>query len=98
MAIQLCAISKLRAFTLTCVLLLYYLCGSKEFRKEYAALNDMRELLSTDLKLMALTTTATKVTRKGICSICKSLGLLNPVRILKSSEKSNIIYKVIQRP
>jgi len=63
-------------------------------RKEYAALGEIWGLLSTDVNIMALTATASKDTRK---SICKSLGLLNPVMIIKSPEKCNIIYKVIQK-
>jgi len=43
---------------------------------------------------MALTATATSDTRKAIC---KSLNLSNPVMILKSPEKSNIVYKVIRK-
>jgi len=74
--------------------MLYYFHRGKGFRKEYAALGEMRGLLSTDVNIMALTATATKDTRK---STFKSLGLLNPVMIIKSPEKSNIIYKVIQK-
>jgi len=51
-------------------------------------------VVPTDVNIMALTATATKDTRKGIC---KSLDLLNSVMIIKSPEKSNIIYKVIQK-
>jgi len=43
---------------------------------------------------MAMTATATKPTRKDIC---KSLGLVKPVIIIKSPEKPNIIYKVIKK-
>jgi len=43
---------------------------------------------------MALTATATKVTRKDVC---KSLALKHPELILQSPEKSNIIYKVLRR-
>ena len=52
----------------------------------------MRGLLPTEVRIMALTATATKSTRK---EICKSLGLVDPVFVLRSPEKPNIIYNVV---
>ena len=52
----------------------------------------MRGLLPTEVWIMTLTATATKSTRK---EICKSLGLVNPVFVLRSPEKPNIIYNVV---
>ena len=63
----------------------------KEFRKEYGHLGEMRGLLNTSVNIMALTATTTKHTRKNVC---KSLSLLNPIMILRSPEKCNIVYKV----
>ena len=54
----------------------------------------MRGLLSSNARIMALTATATKSTRK---EICRSLGLVNPAFVLKSPEKCNIIYSVIPK-
>ena len=66
----------------------------KDFRKEYGHLGEMRGLLNTSVNVMALTATATKQTRKDLC---KSLCLLNPVMILESPEKSNIVYAVLKK-
>ena len=52
----------------------------------------MRGLLSTEVWIMDLTATATESTRK---EICKSLGLVDPVIVLRSPEKPNIIYIVV---
>ena len=54
----------------------------------------MRGLLDTSVNVMAMTATATKQTRKDIC---KSLGLVKPVMIIRSPEKQNIVYKVTRK-
>jgi len=72
----------------------FYLCIGKEFRKEYSNLEEVRELLDTSVNLMSMTATATKPKRRDIC---KLLGLVKPVMIIKSPEKPNIIYKVIKK-
>ena len=54
----------------------------------------MRGLLDTSVNVMAMTATATKQTRKDIC---KSLGLVKPVMIIRSPEKPNIVYKVTRK-
>ena len=76
------------------LLLLLCMCRGKQFRKEYACLGEIRGLLGTNVNMMALTATATKENRRDIC---KSLGLLKPVMILKSPEKCNIFYNVTQK-
>ena len=68
------------------------MCKGKQFRKEYSCLGEMRGLLSTDVRIMALTATTTESTRK---EICKSLGLVDPAFVLRSPEKPNIIYNVV---
>ena len=57
-------------------------------------MGELRGLLNTSVNMMALTATATKQTRKDIC---KSLAMVNPTMILKSPEKSNIVYKVFHK-
>jgi len=66
----------------------------QQFRKEYARLGKIRAFLSTTANVMALTATATKSTRM---EVCKSIGLIQPVMVLHSPEKSNIIYKVLEK-
>jgi len=72
----------------------FYTFRGKDFRKEYGHLGEMRGLLNTSVNVMALTATATKQTRKDLC---KPLCLLNPVMILESPEKSNIVYSVLKK-
>lgn len=72
--------------------IVYY--RGKQFRKEYAHLGEIRGLLPNGVHIMALTATATKYTRKYIC---KSLSLVDPVMILRSPEKDNIVFKVCEK-
>jgi len=72
----------------------FYTFRGKDFRKEYGHVGEMRGLLNTSVNEIALTATATKQTRKDLC---KSLCLLNPVMILESPEKSNIVYSVLKK-
>ncbi len=44
----------------------YFLIGGEKFRTEYSHLNEIRSLISETVKVMALTATATKITRNFI--------------------------------
>ena len=61
------------------------------FRKFYSEIGTIRSLLPDKVPIMALTATATKVTRTAIC---KSLGMAFPVIIARVPNKPNIKYIV----
>ena len=51
-------------------------------------------MLSHDISIMALTATATKTSRKTICHV---LGMMKPVVVAESPNKTNIKYSVLQK-
>ena len=53
-----------------------------------------RGYFSPNSKSMALTATATKKTRK---EICKCLGMTDPVMVVKSPEKPNLVHSVCEK-
>ena len=71
---------------------MYY--RGKEFRKEFSHIGEVRSLIPSDVRLMALTATATKQSRRDICKV---LGMKNPVVVSVTPNKPNIKYEVIQR-
>ena len=51
-------------------------------------------MLSHDVSIMALTATATKTSRKTICHV---LGMMKPVVVAESPNKTNIKYSVLPK-
>lgn len=67
----------------------------KQFRKEFGHLGEVRSLLPEGTKVMALTATATRSSRREICRI---LGLTQPVIVASLPDRRNIVYKVHKIP
>lgn len=67
----------------------------KTFRTEFGNLGEVRSLIPDNVRMLALTATATIETR---IAICKTLGMSNPVVIAESPNKPNIKYAVINNP
>ena len=67
-------------------------CRGEEIRKVYSRLGEIRSILSQDVKVMALTATASKTLREDIM---KFLGMKNPVVIAVSPDKANIMYEIV---
>ena len=55
----------------------------------------MRGFFPPAINIMALTATASQSTRKAVC---RTLGLHNPVYVVRSPDKPNIVYTVSQKP
>ena len=70
-------------------------CKGKSFQKKFALLGEVRSLITKDVRVMALTTTATAQIRK---LICKLLVMTNPVIVTESPSKANIKYLVERNP
>ena len=70
-------------------------CRGTEFRKEFSNLGEVRSLIPEHVHCMALTATATKTSRKTICSV---LGISKPAIISESPNKPNIKYIVHRKP
>jgi ATP-dependent DNA helicase RecQ len=64
-----------------------------DFRPEYRQLGRLRTLLP-DISLHAFTATATARVRKDIAS---QLGLINPIELVGSFDRPNLIYRVLAR-
>ena len=69
----------------------------KTFRTEFGNLGEVRSLIPENVRMLALTATATIETRRAI-HVCKTLGMLNPVVVAESPNKPNIKYVVINKP
>ena len=76
------------------MLLSFYYRG-ESFRKEFANLGEVRSLIPKEVRIMALTATATVKTH---CTICKTLGMSEPVVMADSPNKANIKYSVHLNP
>ena len=72
----------------SCVVFLF---RGTSFRKEFSKLGEVHALLHPNVRIMALTATASKSTRKDICRL---LGMHNPSFVFRSSDKPNITYCV----
>ena len=69
-----------------------YVYRGGDSRKEFAELGEIRSLIPSKCNIMALTATATDVTRS---TIFKVLNMVNPVMITHSPDKSNLFYCVL---
>lgn len=67
----------------------------EKFRTEFSHLNEVRSIIPTTVKIMALTATATKSTRSFII---RSLSMQKPEIIYIPPAKDNILYTVIDKP
>ena len=67
------------------------MCRGQTFRRVLERLGEIRSLLPPDVKIMALTATATKSVQS---SVACTLGMENPVVIALSPCKANIVYNV----
>ena len=68
-----------------------YSCRGDTFRKEFSQLGDARSLIPETVRIMALTTTATKPTRRAIIRVLRKV---NPEVVSNSPNKVNIKYAV----
>ena len=72
-----------------------YIHRGDEFRKEFSKLGEIRSLLPDNIRIMALTATASQTTRKVVC---RMLGMVDPAYIIKSPDKPNIFFNVFTKP
>ncbi len=70
-------------------------CRGDTFRKAFSELGDVRSLVADNVRMMALTATATKETRKAIC---RTLGMVSPAVISELPNRPNIKYAVHANP
>ena len=70
-------------------------CRGETFRREFYNIGEVRSHIPCDVKILALTATATMVTRQ---SICKILGMTNPAVVSESPNKPNIKYTLCLNP
>ncbi|XP_019854607.1 PREDICTED: uncharacterized protein LOC105313494 [Amphimedon queenslandica] len=66
----------------------------KDFRKDYSKLGGLRGLLPSGVHFMALTATASNFTRN---EVIRSLGMTKPVMIIRSPDKPNLYYSVMEK-
>ena len=59
------------------------------FRKEFLAIGEARSLVPDNVRMTALTATATRVTRQ---KVCQSLCMVKPVLVTESPNRANIKY------
>lgn len=59
------------------------------FRKAFSEISDVRSLVPETVRLMALTATASKETRR---SVCKTLGMCKPAIISEPPNRTNIKF------
>ena len=78
-----------------CTSVLFIFFRGETFRKEFANLGEVRSIIPPEVKVMALTATATVQTRKAVC---KTLGIVNVAVIAESPNKENIKYVVHHNP
>ena len=74
---------------------LFLLYRGDTFRKAFSELGEVRSSLSRQVKLMALTATATKVTRR---SVERSLGMVSAMIVCDPPNRPNIKYNVCLNP
>jgi ATP-dependent DNA helicase RecQ len=67
----------------------------ENFRKEFANLGEVRSLIPETVRIMALTATATKQSRRDIC---RTLGMIKPKVVSASPNKPNIKYIIVFKP
>lgn len=65
-------------------------CRGDSFRREFSNIGELSSLLPS-VNIMALTATATTLTRKAIC---RSLGMKKTIIVSQSPDKPNIFYEV----
>ena len=65
------------------------------FRPEFSRIGDIRSIKPSDVRIMALTATATNTTRKVVIS---RLCMEDPVIVYVPPTKTNITYSVIEKP
>ena len=70
---------------------MYTCCRGNTFRRAFSELGVLRSLVPGNVKVMALTATATKLTQKAVC---RSLGMISPVIVPQVSNRPNIKYCV----
>ena len=74
---------------------IYVCCNRGDyFRREFSKLGEVRSLIPYQVKMMALTATATAAPRRRICLI---LGMREPYVISASPVKANVCYWVKER-
>lgn len=66
-----------------------------DFRRDYGRLGELRALLSPNVHIMALTATATRLSRG---KILQSLRMVTPIIVNVSPHKKNIVYTVLPKP
>ena len=71
------------------------MCRGEQFRREFSHLGEIRSIIPECVRVMALTATATKTTRKFIID---SLSMQLPGIIYIPPVKNNIIYMVLDKP
>ena len=70
---------------------LVFHCSGRDFRVEFSHLGEIRSLIPSKVRIMALTATATKQER---LDIIRCLGLRNPTVISVCPSRPNIYYAV----
>ena len=68
-------------------------CRGDDFRKEFSCIGEVRNILPSCVKLMALTATATKTLQD---TVIKTLGMVKPIIISESPDKPNLVLSVCQ--
>ena len=71
-----------------------YIFRGDGFRCKFSHLGEIRSILPENVRVMALTATATKTTRG---SIVKTLNMQRPIVVAVPPLKHNIIYSVIHK-
>ena len=80
------------SYTGMCAIYAYLNYRGETFRKEFAKLGDVRSLIPESVRVMALTATATKSTRRAVI---KQLKTIQPKIVSVSPNKPNIKYSVL---
>ena len=75
-------------------LCVFFFCRGDSFRREFARIGEIRSIVPSNVKVMALTTTATALTRKVVIS---RLCMNDPFIIYVPPTKTNIFYTVTQK-
>ncbi len=70
-------------------------CRGEKFRTEFSHLDEIRSIIPDTVRVMALTATATKSTRKFIIN---SLSMQMPEIVYIPPARDNIIYAVMDKP
>ena len=70
-------------------------CRGDSFRKDFSHIGEVRSILPSHVKIMALTATAMANTRKYVVS---QLCMEDPAVVYMPPAKSNIFYAVEERP